>query len=216
MMSTGNQVQEGGRSPGPLLIVISAPSGGGKTTLCEQLLAHQPGIVRAVTCTTRPPRPGERDGVDYHFLDAGTFQQRARAGEFLEHATVHGNHYGNSKAEVLGKLRQGRDVLLNIDVQGAAAIRDKAAQDPELSRALLTVFLTPLSLAVLEARLRKRGADSEEVLRARLGAARQEIAQWGRFDYLIISTTIAEDLRRMQVILEAERMRSSRAEAPVI
>ena len=215
-MSSGHQAPDGGQKSDPLLIVISAPSGGGKTTLCEQLLAQQPGIVRAVTCTTRPPRPGERDGVDYYFLDPLTFQERARAGEFLEHATVHGNHYGNAKAEVLGKLRQGRDVLLNIDVQGAATIREKAARDPELSHALLSVFLTPPSLAVLEARLRKRAADPEDVVRARLGAARQEIAQWRQFDYLIISTSIAEDLRRMQVILEAERMRQRRARPPEI
>src|SRR6185503_20839970 len=95
-----------------LLIVISAPSGGGKTTLCEQLLEHQPNTVRAVTCTTREPREGEKDGVDYYFLDAGTFLKRVQAGNFLEHATVHGNSYGTLKSEVLGKLRQGLDVIL--------------------------------------------------------------------------------------------------------
>ena len=213
-MNTENPQTDVRAGADPLLIVISAPSGGGKTTLCQQLLETQPNIVRAVTCTTRSPRAGERDGVDYYFMDPGTFQKRAQAGEFLEHATVHANRYGTSKAEVLGRLRQGKDVLLNIDVQGAATIREKAAQDAELSRALVTVFLTPPSLAILETRLRKRGADSEEAIRERLSVAGREIAQWRRFDYLLISTTIPEDLRRMQVILEAERMRQCRARPP--
>jgi guanylate kinase len=200
----------------PLLIVISAPSGGGKTTLCRQLLETHGNLVCAVTCTTRPPRLGEKDGVDYYFLDSATFQRRAEAGDFLEHATVYGQQYGNLKSEVLGKLRQGKDVLLSVDVQGVASIRARAEQDAELKGALLTVFLTPASIGILEQRLRKRGADSEKVIRERLSQARQEIAEWRRFDYLLISTTIAEDLRRMRVILEAERMRPHRATPPGI
>jgi guanylate kinase len=198
----------------PLLIVISAPSGGGKTTLCQQLLAKHPEMGRAITCTTRPPRSGERDGVDYYFLDSGGFARRVEAGDFLEHATVYGHSYGTPKSEVRARLRQGRDVLLVIDVQGASAVGLTAAKDPELCGALVTVFLTPASLAVLEARLRRRAADAEEVLQKRLGVARQEIAQWANFQYLIISTTIAEDLRRMEAIIEAERMRQARACPP--
>jgi len=198
----------------PLLVVISAPSGAGKTTLCEQVLATLPLMTRAVTCTTRAPRAGERDGVDYYFLAAPVFQEQVQAGHFLEHATVHGNHYGTLKAEVLDKLRQGRDVLLNVDVQGAAAIREKAAADPELKRSLVSVFLTPPSMAVLEARLRKRGTDAPEVIQRRLGVARQESAHWQHFDYLMVSGAIPEDLRRMLVILEAEKMRSLRSAGP--
>lgn len=198
----------------PLLIIISAPSGGGKTTLCHQLLAARPDMTRAITCTTRPPRQGERDGVDYYFLDATSFLKRLQAGNFLEHATVFGNSYGTLKAEVLGKLRQGRDVLLNIDVQGAATIRDRARDDAELKRALVTVFLTPPSVTILEARLRKRGTDSEAVIQKRLGVARQEIAQWKHFDYLLLSSSISEDLRRMLAIVEAEKLRSARGQAP--
>src|SRR5437867_11557927 len=122
----------------PLLVLISAPSGGGKTTLCQQLLAARPQMTRAVTCTTRPPRKGEQDGVDYFFLDADSFLKRVQAGNFLEHATVYGNSYGTLKGEVLGKLRQGKDVLLNVDVQGAATIRQRAEEDPELKSALVT------------------------------------------------------------------------------
>jgi guanylate kinase len=198
----------------PLLIIISAPSGGGKTTLCQQLLGARPGTTRAVTCTTRPPRPGERDGVDYYFLPAGDFLKRVQAGNFLEHATVYGNSYGTLKSEVLGKLRQGKDVLLNVDVQGAATIRDRAQDDPELRQALVSVFLTPPSIAILEDRLRKRGTDSTAAIQKRLSVARQEIAQWKHFDYLLLSTTIAEDLRRIQAIVEAEKMRTQRAQPP--
>src|SRR5580765_2905605 len=152
----------------PLLILISAPSGGGKTTLCQQLLAARPGMMRAVTCTTRRPRAGERDGIDYYFLNADSFLKRVQAGNFLEHATVYGNSYGTLKSEVLGKLRQGNDVLLNVDVQGAATIREKAQDDPGLRATLVTVFLTPPSLSVLEERLRRRGTDAPSVIQKRL------------------------------------------------
>lgn len=198
----------------PLLIVISAPSGGGKTTLCEQLLETRTEMSRAITCTTRAPRPGEKDGVDYYFLDAATFLKRVQAGHFLEHATVYGNSYGTLRSEVLDKLRQGRDVLLNIDVQGAASVRECVERDEDLQRAFVSVFLTPSSVGVLEARLKKRGQDSAASIQKRLSVARQEVAQWKNFDYLIISTTIQEDLRRMLAVVDAEKMRQSRATAP--
>jgi guanylate kinase len=197
-----------------LLILISAPSGAGKTTLCQQVLAARPAMVRAITCTTRPPRAGERDGVDYFFLDAATFLKRVQAGNFLEHATVYGNSYGTLHSEVIGKLRQGRDVLLNVDVQGAASIHERAQNDPELKRALVAVFLTPSSMAVLETRLRNRATDSEQVIQKRLSVARQEIAHWKRFDYLITSSTVDEDLRRMLMIIEAEKLKTSRVQPP--
>jgi len=210
----GEAPAKAGSAPSPLLVVISAPSGGGKTTLCQQLLAARPEMTRAVTCTTRPPRKGEQDGVDYYFLEAGAFLKRVQAGHFLEHATVYGHSYGTLKAEVLDKLRQGRDVLLNVDVQGAATIRQKAQEDTELRRALVSVFLTPPTMEMVEGRLRKRGTDAEAVIQKRLGVARQEIAQWKNFDYLLLSSTIPEDVRRMLAILEAEKLRSVRAQAP--
>jgi guanylate kinase len=198
----------------PLLILISAPSGGGKTTLCGRLLAARPGMSRAVTCTTRAPREGECDGVDYYFLNAESFLKRVQAGNFLEHATVYGNSYGTLKSEVVGKMRQGQDVVLNVDVQGAATIRERALQDPELGAALVSVFLTPPSLGVLERRLRKRGTDSEAAIQKRLAVARQELGQWKHFDYLLLSDSIDEDVRRALAIVEAEKLRSSRGQAP--
>ena len=202
------------QSASPLLFVISAPSGGGKTTLCQQLLATRPEMARAITCTTRPPRADEKEGVDYYFLDDKTFLNRVQAGHFLEHARVYGNSYGTLRSEVLDKLRVGKDVLLNIDVQGAASVRECVRGDKDLERAFVSTFLTPPSLKILEARLKKRGQDSPDVIHKRLSVARQEIAQWKHFDYLIISTTIEEDLRRMVAIIEAEKMRQCRAKAP--
>jgi guanylate kinase len=200
--------------PSPLLILISAPSGGGKTTLCNQLLASRPDMIRAVTCTTREPRPGEKDGVDYYYFCAVEFQRRQRAGEFIEHATVFGRSYGILKSELLDKLHSGKDVLLNVDVQGAATIRGRAQTEPELKRALVSVFLTPPSIAVLETRLKNRAADSAAEIQKRLTVARQEIAQWNHFDFLLISASVPEDLRRMLAIVEAEKMRVARTEAP--
>jgi guanylate kinase len=198
----------------PLLILISAPSGGGKTTLCQQLLRARRNMVRAVTCTTRPPRKGERNGVDYHFLKASDFLTRVQAGNFLEHATVYGNSYGLLKSELLNKLRAGKDVLLNVDVQGAATICKKAMDEPELKRVLVTIFLTPTSLTEIEARLNRRGADSPEVIRRRVAMAKQEIAQWKSFDYLLVSSSKQEDLRLALAIIEAEKMRVTRSRAP--
>jgi guanylate kinase len=195
----------------PLLIVISAPSGGGKTTLCQEILKRHPGMVRAITCTTRPPRAGETDGLDYYFLDSATFDQRLAAGGFLENAKVYDHCYGIPKTEVLDKLKQGSDVLLNIDVQGAATVCGRAVQDAELARALVTVFLTPASLSILETRLKHRGADSDAESAKRLSVATKEIAQWPHFQYLIISTSIAEDVRQMEAIIDAERLRQSRS-----
>jgi len=171
-------------------------------------------MVRAITCTTRLPRRGEKNGVDYYFLQADDFLRRVQAGNFIEHATVYGNSYGILKSELLGKLRAGKDVLLNVDVQGAATISRRAESEPELKCALVTIFLTPTSLAEIEARLNRRGADSPETIRRRVAAAKQEIAQWRSFDYLLVSSTKQEDLRRTLAIIEAEKMRVNRSQAP--
>ena len=196
--------------PSGLLVVLSAPSGAGKTTVCGQTLARNPNMVRAVTCTTRQPRAGERDRVDYWFLSEQEFQERVQAGEFLEHAEVYGFHYGTLKSEVLDHLNEGRDVLLAVDVQGAATIRFEAGKVPALERALVTVFLTPPSLDVLEERLRKRATDSPEVIARQLEGARREVAEWPKYDYLIINASMSEDFGRFQAILDAEKMRQFR------
>ncbi len=202
------------KNPAPLLILICAPSGGGKTTLCELLLEARPDMSRAITCTTREPRDGEKEGVDYHFLAAEDFLKRVQAGNFLEHATVYGNSYGLLKSELLTKLRAGKDVLLNVDVQGAATIRAKAEEEPELKKALVTVFLTPPTVEVLEQRLKKRNKDSASAMQKRLAVAKQEVAQWKNFDYLIFSGAKQEDLRKMLEVVEAEKMRTVRSHAP--
>lgn len=197
-----------------LLIIISAPSGAGKTTLCQALLEQDPNTVRAITCTTRPPRPGEKDGVDYYFLEAADFLKRVQAGNFLEHATVHGNSYGTLKSEVLNKLRQGKDVLLNVDVQGAATIRGKSTDDEDIRKALVTIFLAPPSLATLEERLKKRNSESPANIQKRLSIARHEIGHWKNFDYLIISSRVEEDLAKVNGIITAEKLRQFRAKLP--
>lgn len=202
------------KTPAPLLILISAPSGGGKTTLCDLLLQTLPNLTRAVTSTTRAPRPGEQHGKDYYFFTPEEFQRRVAAGEFVEHATVYGRSYGVLKSELLGKLRAGQHVLLNIDVQGAETVRARAQEDPELKRALVSIFLTPASMAELELRLRRRNADSEEEIQKRLATAREELSHWNHFDYLVISTSKEEDLRRGLMILEAEAMKSERSLPP--
>ena len=183
--------------------------------MCQQLLAACPYMARAITCTTRAPRQGEKDGVDYYFLGSAEFQKHVRAGDFIEHAEVFGRGYGTLHSELLDKLRSGRNVLLNVDVQGAATIRERAKSEPELEHALITVFLTPSSFAVLEERLTKRNTDAPEEIQKRLSLARHEIAQWRNFDYLLISSTMAEDLRRMLAIIEVEKLRVLRAEAPL-
>lgn len=200
----------------PLLVVVSAPSGAGKTTLCNGLLAANAKLARAITCTTRAPRSGEKDGVDYYFLTPLEFEQRVKEGEFLEHANVFGNRYGTLRAEVRNKLRQGYDVLLNIDVQGAASIRAQAGTDPELAPSLVSLFIVPPSLEELEQRLRGRAQDSAEVIALRLQTARQEIAEWRHFDYLLVSGTREEDLQRAQMILTAERLKTNRSVPPKV
>ena len=190
----------------PLLVVVSAPSGAGKSTLCDNVRAALPSASRAVTCTTREPRDGELDGVDYYFLGEEEFLARVEGGEFLENAVVHGNHYGVLKSELRAKLVEGSDVLLNIDVQGAATIRERAATDPVLSRSLVTVFLCPPSLGELEQRLRGRGTDSEEAIARRLAIAKDEMDQAEKFDHTLTSQTRETDVDRLLGIIENVRL----------
>lgn len=200
----------------PLLIVLSAPSGAGKTTPSQGLLDRESNVCRAVTCTTRKPREGEKDGADYYFFSAEEFLKRVQSGHFLEHATVYGNSYGTLKSEVRNHLRAGRDVLLAVDVQGAAAIRKQAAGDAELARSLVEVFILPPSLEELRRRLEDRAADPPEAVRRRLNEARNEIAQWKNYDYVIESATKESDLRNLRSIYTAERLKQSRQKPPAV
>lgn len=196
--------------PSPVLVLISAPSGAGKTTVSQRLLAAIPGMERVVTCTTRAPRGGERNGVDYHFLDRETFERRVAAGEFLEHAEVYGHRYGTLRSSVVERLEAGVDVVLSVDVQGAESIRAVSERDSVIGGALVSVFIMPPSLAELERRLRGRNEDSDGVVARRLGVARDEMGQWRRFRYVLVSGTMDEDLEAMQRVLAVERMRTDR------
>ncbi len=204
------------RTVDPLLLLLTAPSGAGKTTVGKGLLAAVPNLVRAITCTTRNPRPGEQNGVDYHFLPLDDFQRRLVAGDFLEHANVYGNLYGTLRVSVLERLDAGQDVLLTIDVQGAESIRAASAADPRLRAALVSVFLTPPSLAEQQARLRGRDQDSPDVIARRLAMARQEIEHWPHFDYVVVSGSMADDLEAMRRILAVEKLRASRTRRLVV
>ena len=190
----------------PLLVVITGPSGVGKTTLCDNIRSALPGMSRAVTCTTRGPRSGEVDEVDYYFLGEEEFLALVDSDEFLENALVHGSHYGVLKSELHAKLASGGDVLLNIDVQGAATIRERAARDPALSRSLVTVFLCPPSLKELELRLRGRDTDTDEAIAERLAIAKGEMSEAEKFDYTLTSQTREVDAGRLLGIIENVRL----------
>ncbi len=190
-----------------ILFVISAPSGGGKSTLLR-LLSENPDFTYSVSCTTRSPRPGEVDGRDYHFLAVAEFERRVGAGDFLEYARVHGNYYGTLKQSVMAGLAAGHDILIDVDIQGAAQIRANA--DSVCHAAMVDVFLMPPSMVELERRLRTRATETEEQLAIRLGNAAGEMAQWRDYRYVIVSGLAAEDFDRFRAIMIAERMRSSR------
>jgi guanylate kinase len=186
------------------LFVISAPSGAGKTTLLSRVMARIPGLVFSVSHTTRLPRPGECDGVDYHFVSHADFLAMIDQGNFLEHAEVHGNLYGTSRSAVQKQLEAGKDVVLDIDVQGAAILRGSG----QLEAAY--VFIAPPGMAELEKRLRGRGTESEERIRLRLKNARHELQAAGQYEYLVINEDIAEATELLAAIILAERARAHR------
>jgi guanylate kinase len=190
-----------------VLFVLSAPSGAGKTTLCSAL-RHKPDFVYAVSCTTRPPRPGEIEGEDYYFLSNEEFDRRAAAGEFLEHAEVHGRKYGTLKSTVIENLTKGIDVLIDIDTVGAAAIRQ--CGDPFILDALADVFIMPPNLEELRRRLTKRGTETEEQIATRLANAAAEMERWHDYKYTIISGSTEEDIEKFRGVMRAERYLSRR------
>jgi guanylate kinase len=199
------------KTPGkrPLLMVVSGPSGSGKSTLCDRLVSSHDRLRYSVSCTTRDPRPGEEDGRDYRFLSAEAFEERRAAGAFLESAVVHGRAYGTLKEAVLAPLEAGDDVIMDIDVQGAAQVRDRASRDRDgpLGRAFFDVFVLPPSRAELERRLRARGQDAEETMARRLRAAEQELAAAVDYRYALVNDRIDEAVAVLESILVAERHR---------
>lgn len=190
-----------------ILFVVSAPSGAGKTTICSAL-RQKPDFVYAVSCTTRAPRPGEVNGEDYHFLSEEEFTRRVEAGEFLEHAEVHGRRYGTLKSDVLENLSQGVDVLLDIDIAGAASIR--ACEDPGIHDALADIFIMPPNLEELRRRLMKRGTETDEQIAIRLANAAREMEHWHFYKYTLISSSMEEDIEKFRSIMRAERYLSHR------
>jgi guanylate kinase len=190
-----------------ILFVVSAPSGAGKTTLCNALRQSK-DFVYSVSCTTRAARPGEINGEDYCFLSREEFDRRIKAGEFLEYATVHGHRYGTLRSTVLTQLNAGVDILLDIDIQGAAAIR--ACEDPEIKDALTDVFIMPPSLDELHHRLLRRATETQEQIEIRLRNASEEMKSWKLYKYVIISGSVEEDLNKFRAIMKAERYLSRR------
>lgn len=190
-----------------ILFVISAPSGAGKTTLCTAL-RQKPDFVWSVSCTTRSPRTGEIDGEDYHFLSREEFQRRLGAGEFLEHAEVHGNHYGTLKGPVLENLKNGIDVLLDIDTHGADNIR--ACGDAIILQALADVFIMPPELEELRRRLLRRGTETAEQVEIRMNNAAREMECWRDYRYTIISGSMEENIEKFRAVMRAERYLSRR------
>ena len=190
-----------------ILFLISAPSGGGKSTLLK-MLSDAPDFVYSISCTTRAPRPGEVDGSDYHFLSVAEFERRIAAGDFIEHANVHGNFYGTLRQTILDSMGSGRDVLMDVDIQGAAKIRTDA--DARLQAALVDIFLMPPSMDEVRRRLLKRGTETPEQLDVRLRNAKTEMAAWRNYRYTILSGTPMQDFENFRAIMQAERMRASR------
>jgi guanylate kinase len=187
-----------------LMLVLSSPSGAGKTTLSRLLLEDDSGLSLSVSMTTRTRRAGEREGVDYVFVTGEIFDAAVRNGELLEHATVFDHRYGTPKAPVDEALAQGRDVLFDIDWQGTQQVREKARED------LVSIFVLPPSHAELERRLKERAQDSDEVVARRMAKANDEISHWAEYDYVIVNDDLARALVNIRSILAAERLKRDR------
>jgi guanylate kinase len=187
-----------------LMLVLSSPSGAGKTTLSRKLLDADPGVELSISVTTRKQRPGEVDGRDYHFIDAARFEAMVKKGELLEWAEVFGHRYGTPRPPVEAALERGRDVLFDIDWQGTQQLREKAARD------LVSIFVLPPSIPDLERRLRTRAQDTDEVIHSRMAKAADEMSHWAEYDYVVINRDIDRAFAEVGSILAAERLKRER------
>ena len=187
-----------------LMLVLSSPSGAGKTTISRDLLAREPDLSMSVSVTTRAKRPGETPGVDYHFIDPTEFNLRVNKRELLEYAKVFGHYYGTPRKPVEEALAAGRDVLFDIDWQGTQQLSENAPED------LVTVFVLPPSTRELERRLKSRAQDSAEVVSQRMAQAANELSHWAEYDYVIVNSDVEASVRQVQAILQAERLRRER------
>ncbi len=194
-----------------LLCMVSGPTASGKTTVCRKARDLE-DCAYSISCTTRAPREGEQNGIDYHFLTKEEFMHRAIHGDFLEWAQVHGNCYGTLKSEVVAFLEAGRDVIMDIDIQGAQLIR--ASEDPFIRNALVDVFILPPSMEEIKNRLSGRGTETDDQMRLRLYNALEEMKHWREYRYAIVSDTPERDLERFRSILHCERLRSCRMRTP--
>jgi len=201
---TGTALTRGRAGRRGLMLVLSSPSGAGKTSIARQLLADDANLTLSVSATTRPARPNEVDGRDYHFVDQARFDEMIESGSFLEYATVFGNSYGTPKADVMAVLDIGGDVLFDIDWQGTQQVAKAAADD------LVSVFILPPSRAALQARLEARAADSAEVVAGRMAKASDEISHYREYDYIVVNDDLEESVRSVRAILTAERLRRDR------
>jgi guanylate kinase len=187
-----------------LLLVLSSPSGAGKTTLSRMLLEIDPAVELSVSATTRPQRPAEVDGRDYHFIDRARFDEMVRNDELLEWAEVFGNRYGTPREPVEAAIARGKDVLFDIDWQGTQQLREKARND------LVSVFLLPPSAPELERRLHTRAQDADDVIRERMAKASDEMSHWAEYDYVVINHDLDQAFKEVQAILLAERLKRQR------
>jgi len=187
-----------------LLIILSSPSGAGKSTLAKRLMDWDPEIKFSVSATTRKPRTGEIDGVDYHFNSHAEFENLVETGEMLEHAQVFGNYYGSPKGPVEGAINAGRDVLFDVDWQGGQQVRASS-----LGKHVLSIFILPPSIAELERRLKMRAQDSDEVIDTRMQKSRDEISHWPEYDYVLVNDNLDQTEDRLKSIIKAERLRQS-------
>jgi guanylate kinase len=188
-----------------LLLILSSPSGAGKTTLTRMLMAWDPTIRFSISATTRAPRPGEQDGREYFFVSKADFQAQVAEGQMLEHAEVFGNFYGSPRAPVDQAMAEGRDTVFDIDWQGGQQIRSSA-----LGRDVVSVFVLPPSIAELDRRLRGRGQDSEAVIATRMAKSRDEISHWAEYDYVLVNSDLDTAFAQLVTILQAERQRRDR------